>query len=388
MEVKFECEVLTPLFLGGADPRLNPELRASSVRGALRYWFRALVGGSNLISYRSVDEIERLNREEEQVFGSTERGSPVSVIVIPEAKPAIVQFQKERTGKDYLFWSMAASGPRENPARYQPAREYIQPGTRFQVKLRTHFHGGALKKAVVALWLLANLGALGARANRGAGSIQATVEQDIPGVPAFKVCRTIDELEAFLTEGVCQCLAAVTGVDGCWRRFENPPLHDVLSPDGAEIWLVADDKAGWQTYAAALNGIGERLRDYRSHRRRVGRADHDAVLEWLQRGGEGPLIRRAAFGLPLPFRYSQGRPGDVIQSTISARRGSPLKIRVTRLATGRYVGVLTLFKSRFIPEKERLKLQTRKWMAPPPKDYKIIEEFIQTFPVKWGVLYA
>jgi CRISPR-associated protein Cmr1 len=36
-----ELETVTPLFLGGAEPRGSPpELRAASVRGALRYWLR------------------------------------------------------------------------------------------------------------------------------------------------------------------------------------------------------------------------------------------------------------------------------------------------------------------------------------------------------------
>lgn len=38
MELNFQGEVLTPMFLGGADPLGNPELRAP--------WFRALAGGA------------------------------------------------------------------------------------------------------------------------------------------------------------------------------------------------------------------------------------------------------------------------------------------------------------------------------------------------------
>jgi len=36
----FECEVITPMFLGGADQQ--PELRPASVRGALRYCARRM----------------------------------------------------------------------------------------------------------------------------------------------------------------------------------------------------------------------------------------------------------------------------------------------------------------------------------------------------------
>ena len=36
-------EAVTPLFLGGADPRGSPELRPASFRGVLRFWWRALL---------------------------------------------------------------------------------------------------------------------------------------------------------------------------------------------------------------------------------------------------------------------------------------------------------------------------------------------------------
>lgn len=37
-------ETITPLFLGGTDPRGAPEIRPPSFRGALRYWH---LGGYN-----------------------------------------------------------------------------------------------------------------------------------------------------------------------------------------------------------------------------------------------------------------------------------------------------------------------------------------------------
>jgi hypothetical protein len=46
-------ETITPLFLTGADPRGEPELRAASIRGALRFWLRALLGG--VIGDRDLD---------------------------------------------------------------------------------------------------------------------------------------------------------------------------------------------------------------------------------------------------------------------------------------------------------------------------------------------
>jgi len=395
-EQTFKVQVLTPLFLGGADPRnprTQPELRAASVRGAMRYWYRALVGGSNLVN---PNDMASLRGAEAQVFGTTEIGSPVSVF-LPHQPPDVATFQKDRairtadgnympTGKDYLLWSMAESG-RPGTPRHQPARQYIKPGFMFDLTLRSRLDAAAFTKATAALWLLSNLGALGTRANRGAGSLQVATTAMHNG-PEFKVCHSVNELAAYLKTGLQQCLQQLGGA-AQWWNWDTPPPYDVLAPTVSEIWVVARSIQGWNSYTDALNGIGEKLRDYRSHRNPVGKADHDAILQWMEQGGRGPQIKRAAFGLPIPFRYSDGGPNDVIQAGTSSesieRRASPLHIRITRLADGHYVGVLVLFKSVFLKDAS-LKLQARKWSAPAPQDYSVVQQFVQTFEVKREVI--
>lgn len=391
---EFSGEVVTPLFMGGSDARQNPELRSPSLRGALRYWFRALLGGCESIPLT----IETLKNEEQRVFGSPDTGSAVAVTLHGEWDDQILTYQKDRalrtpngdyspTGKDYLLWSMAESG-RQGTPRYLPSREYIKPGSKFAITLRTRLNQEMLKRAYIALWLLSNFGAIGARANRGAGSFQITSFRT-DDLPDFKLCESTDELYNHLKNGITQCLQLLGGQDAIWRNFndEQPPF-DILSPSSAEIWIISDAQAGWSSHLDSLNGIGETLRNYRSHSRpnSVGKADHDAVLKWLEKGGTPPNIQRAAFGLPIPFRYSEGGPNDVIQSEIGDRRSSPLKIRITRLTTGKYVGILVLFKSQFLEERVDLQLQTRKWTAPPPADYSVIQQFINSFPVKKSVM--
>src|SRR5271165_1850963 len=62
-------EVTTPLFLGGVDPTSSVELRAPSIKGALRFWWRALAWsrhGGDLDSVR----LERIRSEEARLFGA------------------------------------------------------------------------------------------------------------------------------------------------------------------------------------------------------------------------------------------------------------------------------------------------------------------------------
>ncbi len=72
--VTFKLKVLTPLFMGGADPTGQPELRAASIRGAMRFWFRAMAG-------TVTTDPREIYRLESEIFGNTERKSKVVVRV-------------------------------------------------------------------------------------------------------------------------------------------------------------------------------------------------------------------------------------------------------------------------------------------------------------------
>jgi len=60
-------EIVTPCFLGGTQG--TAEWRAASIRGHLRWWFRAVAGAA----FRG--DLEKVRAAEDLLFGSTERGS-------------------------------------------------------------------------------------------------------------------------------------------------------------------------------------------------------------------------------------------------------------------------------------------------------------------------
>ena len=75
--IDLELEAVTPLWIGGAGRQ--PELRPPSVRGCLRYWLRALLGGT------LGEDLKTLRQAEMAVFGSPQRISPV--IIRPQGAP-------------------------------------------------------------------------------------------------------------------------------------------------------------------------------------------------------------------------------------------------------------------------------------------------------------
>lgn len=70
--ITFTCETITPMFLSGADGQ-TPELRPPSIKGALRFWWRAMNGHLSL---------EELKKKEDEIFGGTEGRSKVVVRVL------------------------------------------------------------------------------------------------------------------------------------------------------------------------------------------------------------------------------------------------------------------------------------------------------------------
>lgn len=378
--LRLELETVTPLFLGGAEPRGSPpELRAASVRGALRYWLRALLGGA-----MGDGDLNTLRAVEDFVFGSTETGASAIVLTLKHNGLETAEFRRRRAireggrfkpeGADYLFWSMSETGKKER-GNWQPARQYIVPGTKLTLTMKPRLGApnaeDAWWRASAAVWLLMQLGALGSRSRRGAGSLCATREPGQADLPPFRPPATAEGLKKQLEAGLHQIRESLVTTG----KLRIPPRFDVLAPGVCKVWVLADQRS-WSTWQQALDGIGGRMRDFRNRRS----PDHDTMRDWMRRGPTPPTVERAAFGLPLPFRYSRGGPFDVVQGSQHDRRSSPLWLRVTKLTSGQYVGVATLFKSAFLAERESLQLQRGRRTTAPPENYSLVEEFIAGFP--------
>src|SRR5271165_557947 len=119
--LEVELEAVTPLWIGGASRQA--ELRPPSVRGSLRFWFRALAGGLLGEELRSIWEAEGA------VFGNTARASSVVVRLFgsPRMSFAVVgETEQELPGLAYMFWSV-----------FQQKREAILPGERFRLRLNS-----------------------------------------------------------------------------------------------------------------------------------------------------------------------------------------------------------------------------------------------------------
>lgn len=75
--IELELKTVTPAFIGGSDPATEAEWAAKSVRGHLRWWFRAVMGGELQGDAGAVRNLE------DQVFGATSQKSPLRILAPP-----------------------------------------------------------------------------------------------------------------------------------------------------------------------------------------------------------------------------------------------------------------------------------------------------------------
>ena len=235
-EVTFNVETITPLFLAGADQG-TAELRAPSFRGAMRYWFRALVGGMVGTDAQGLKEVIE---KESDVFGATDQGSSVRVKVSeasrgpePFTERTNIQVRGEwkATGKGYLLWSMKLK---------KPSRYYFIPRTQFDVHISTNGTDIARhKQSVAAFWLLTSLGGIGSRSRRCAGSLAV---KDVHGETydfPFDMPTSASALKKQLEKGIANArsLCNVKPSSNLEAQF------DALHPKACRIWILQDKTA-------------------------------------------------------------------------------------------------------------------------------------------------
>ena len=160
---EFQCKLITPMFLGGSKPTKHSELRPPSIRGGMRWWLRAMMGG--VIG----NNIVKLQTAEEFVFGSSNKCSSIIVKTIGNPKTS-----------EYPRLPHKAPG---NDAR----RPALTPNDNFKISLTLAATVRESEELIFncakySLLLMLCLGGLGTRSRRGFGDVQLSTDSDIVNV--------------------------------------------------------------------------------------------------------------------------------------------------------------------------------------------------------------
>ncbi len=165
---EYDCEVVTPLFLGGADPK-EAELRVPPVKAAMRFWWRALYEGGN---------VEQMAKEEADIFGSTEKKAMITVKIeniiskssleMPAGKMVPVEGKSYKTSIiNYLSYGLFEYKNEIKKNVY--IRKHIEPSGHF--KLIVSFPKNMEPDVVQATKAMITFGGLGSRSRNGFGSL-------------------------------------------------------------------------------------------------------------------------------------------------------------------------------------------------------------------------
>lgn len=385
-------EVATPLFNGGADPdgsagfgvANDAGVRVGSIRGAMRFWFRAMAGGL------AGDDLRLLGALERRVFGgiagpgddgSSATGSPL-ILRLPDPPTASREYTIPggRAEAAWIGYLLGLGLMRPAPGGPRLVRQCVTPGTSFELKLRfQHPRGtpGAVVEAVealalVSLWMACTYGGFGARVRRGFGGVRITkASGNLPGswqeswlrTPGAGFCRDHrwpwpwpPQVFGVFGHHLPELIRAEGGVAGKPDAWAEVPPYPVLSRAYSPSAVVPEVFASWHR---TLAYAGKQLRLFRGNRpiddagrgrARVRTAEWDDVIK-----GANASFPLGALGLPVGYQEKDTRrtftvnavkPGEPEPEQL--RRASPLWLRP--VGAGSSWALLTFaFQSRFLP---------------------------------------
>ncbi|MGH7390111.1 MAG: type III-B CRISPR module RAMP protein Cmr1, partial [Candidatus Rokuibacteriota bacterium] len=161
----YEIWLVTPAFVAGADQQV-PELRAPSIRGCLRWWFRLARKGAGVSPQQVADA-------EAEMFGSTDTGQRLILRTreLAEGRKEPLDYRALGFDHQYLWFPLRPAKGADRPI----ARPEVPAGTVIKVDTILPPAVGNTEEVfrrldeVVCHWVL--FGGIGMRSRRCAGSL-------------------------------------------------------------------------------------------------------------------------------------------------------------------------------------------------------------------------
>jgi len=317
VELRVRLEVVTPILGGSHQPRdidAVDVIRVPSIRGHLRFWWRALYAAQ----YADADA---LYQREGALWGRAANDdggrSAVEIRVNVEGTPGspdTSDIDLQQTPGAYALWPARAEKKTKTPTA--PRR---QPGTRFHLTLKVPAAHEAEVKNTLRAWIL--FGGYGGRTRRGLGSLK--VIGDVNGWLPTAATR-----EALTSLFGTDIFAAPTQKPGDMPWIAGAAIHvGTIEGDAQKAWTTALD---WlKEFRQGFGGsAGERAREPGPN----GNAQRPSISNWPEadkirhikrktrahppRHNSTAAWPRAGFGLPIIGQFqTQDRHGQRFEST-------------------------------------------------------------------------
>lgn len=378
--------IVTPMFIGGADHNPSDGIRPPSVKGALRFWWRALNWGRCWKEAGKNEEaaLHLLHKEEAALFGSSKEGDKGGqgcfLLTIAPTKRAPLTTKKGDVHPEFSRCSAArylayglmesySSGPRGVKAG-QLTRGCVNEAQPFTVKILFKKEIEASIKEALIAWGL--LGGLGSRSRHGLGSV-ALEKLEENGETAWEKPTTKKEYFTKLKSLLKNKLSA------------NSPAPYTSFDISTQVELLCTA----ETPYLVLDAFAEPLLMYRSAgrgKRVLGNAseerfgkDHDwkyRVRDTHKRWDAEDIPtsfhpERIVFGLPQNYGNTQDL---AVKPSALDRRSSPLLVHVHPVSSEEFLCISIFFPTLFLPEKETINAGGENVQC--SVDYSLITNFL------------
>ena len=318
--VNFQIEIITPMFLSGADQR-KAELRAPSIKGLLRFWWRAL---------QSTSKIDELIQRENDIFGSGGEngggGSSFSLRVAYEhletskekfPKHNIMVTSKSKGGTfsvnilEYLAYGTYEYKKGEGNVFL---RDWIKPGNKFHIGM-TFFKEKHINEVLKSMYVFSLFGGIGSRNRNGFGGFTILnfdeVFGSLSGIGSSKDAYSRDSIVSLV------------------KKAENQPFMSFTQ--GTKLFRSKTPHVTWDSALAEIGKIYRSARESLERRHVYEKRQYVGApiiadkkdKSFLDRHAKPYFMRVAREGtqyssyiLYLPSLYAQGLDKDQFGSTI------------------------------------------------------------------------
>ena len=426
--IKAELELITPGFIGSADPH-TPGIDPKSIKSALRQWWRALNSGHipHQATPNQLADLKALHQTEMRLFGEEAKKdaqgqgmvqvvlrkvsakTPGQTAPLPSTPPGITYLLGQGLYDHKAGVTRKALAPCAftlDIILYHP--KLPAPAT------------DDVKQVLNALLAFGMLGGLGSRQNRGFGSVAlrslaiTSQPENAPQISLPDIPTNADKYRALLSELFTSTTADLP-VLTLLPAFSKEAHYRVIEPVNGQIEVPALKKDGqiqgkrqvktsdeWSLLAAVgeqfmlerswghydrdrklhyTNGRMEAEQNYKSDHHLIKAALGDRNYPEESRNS---IPQRSIYGLPYFFGKGVGMDlllKDKANNDIKTRRGSPFHIHITRIG-GQPLAVLYTLPSLFVPQNAKVTMGGKLRNRDADKvhfDYAVIERFLNRF---------
>ncbi|MCP5535446.1 MAG: type III-B CRISPR module RAMP protein Cmr1 [Akkermansiaceae bacterium] len=333
IQITQKLEIISPCFNGGAEPDQRAEIRASSIRGQLRWWFRVLGG------FKSLDT--PLREQEAAIFGGANDSDDNGVgskLIVRVVSHNLISNRKDGQELGHANFSDSAfltfpiqSREKNHVKTTYDGKGVILEGSSFSLLFIWKGLRQEKKNLQALLTIFANLGSLGFRSRRAMGAV----------APKDKGLMTLeDAFGAFKSPN--NILIKKLTVDS---SATNPSSTAISTLGG---WLKS-----WRSYGRTADHIRDEGNTQGRPPENIGfnyaKNDHD-IGYGLPNAAQSPAYR-PALGLPIIQRAdgTKNWEWNTINRKAQGRFASPVILRPHKNLNGSWSALIIFVDSKKWP---------------------------------------